>query len=123
MSDKTTIQITNRQQVALCLFLLNNVKPANRDERRRYRQVFGEFKINALKDQCVAGKFEPSSVTDLPVQLDVSKDCAAYVLEKTNTQMDGVTTFPILELEEVLLLVQAGGYVLPSQAPALQAAE
>lgn len=109
----TKVQITERQQVALALFLLNQVKPANRDERRRYKRTFVEFKIMGLKDQFVSSKFDPSKVSDKAQLVDLSGDPVDYALDKLNTQTDGVAAFPLLELEEILLVVKDGKYVLP----------
>lgn len=110
----TQIQVTERQLVTLCGFLLASVKPANRDERRRYARTFREFKILPIKDKILDNKLMVVDVTDKPRIIEISGDPMDYLLEKLNQQTDGAASFSILELEEILLRVKDGSYALPT---------
>jgi len=114
------IAMSERERVALAVFISNTYKPANKAERKTMRLAFKRLQLEGIVARLRGpGGIKSDTLSDKPVVTQVNTETVVWFIERLNkTVSDGGEALIISELEDRFDEISSGTYQLP---PELQA--
>lgn len=110
-----------KELVTLAVFLLANVKPANRSERRRYETMFDELQLDDIVEQVEsADGLKTAEVEKRKGEIlvrEITGSTLDYLREKLDAQTAGVATLILGRIDRRLEDAKDGKRVAPDARP------
>jgi len=104
-----------RERVVLALHLLQNIKPANRSDRKRFDTLFNDLGLDDIAERLDGGGgISPKETQRQDVTVfDVTGEVIDYLYEKLDGPSNGPATLTIADIERRIEDVKADRYTPP----------